>query len=111
MFSLFLAYESRNVKSYYVNDSRYVIISLLSAVLLVGSGAPVSLVLSLLFIPSGAYIVAVLSILIASVCSTAILFVPKVQPFNLFILSKQIVTLDGLDVSREDDILHWFSPS
>ena len=78
VFSLFLAYESRNVKSYYVNDSRYVIISLLSAVLLIGSGAPVSLVLSLFFIPDGAYIVAVLCVVLAAVCSTAILFVPKV---------------------------------
>lgn len=78
VFSLFLAYESRNVKSYYVNDSRYVIISLLTAVLLIGSGAPVSLVLSLFFIPDGAYIVAVLCIILACVCSTGILFIPKV---------------------------------
>lgn len=77
VFSLFLAYESRNVKSYYVNDSRYVIISLLTAVLLIGSGAPVSLVLSLFFIPDGAYIVAVLCIILACVCSTGILFIPK----------------------------------
>lgn len=79
VFSLFLAYESRNVKSYYINDSRYTIVALLSAVLLIGSGAPVSLVLSLFFIPNGAYVVAVFSIILASVCSMAILFVPKVQ--------------------------------
>ena len=78
VFSLFLAYESRNVKSYYVNDSRYVIISLLSAVLLIGSGAPVSLVLSLFFIPDAAYTVAVICIVLSSVCSAAILFIPKV---------------------------------
>ena len=79
VFSLFLAYESRNVKSYYVNDSRYVIISLLSAVLLIGSGAPVSLVLSLFFIPNAAYAVAIFCIVLSSVCSAAILFVPKVR--------------------------------
>ena len=78
VFSLFLAYESRNVKSYYVNDSRYVIVSMLSAVLLIGTGAPVSLVLSVFFIHNGAYIVAVLCILLACVCSAAILFIPKV---------------------------------
>ncbi|XP_065918423.1 gamma-aminobutyric acid type B receptor subunit 1-like [Dysidea avara] len=77
VFSLFLAYESRNVKAYYVNDSKHVIFALLSAVLLIGSGGPVSLVLALFFIPNGAYIVAVIPIVLACVCSTGILFVPK----------------------------------
>ena len=38
-----------------------------------------SLVLSLFFIPNGAYIVAVIPIVLACVCSTGILFVPKVS--------------------------------
>ena len=110
VFSLFLAYESRNVKSYYINDSRYVIVSLLSAVLLIGLGAPVSLVLSLFYIPNGAYIVAVLCIILASVCSTTILFFPKVY-FIILHFNMTIVISDGLDVPRQGDICKWFSSS
>lgn len=103
VFSLFLAYESRNVKAFYLNDSKHVIIALLATVLLVGSGAPVSLVLALFFIPNGAYVVAVVPIILSCVCSAGILFVPKVKYFLASVWNTRYTPSlsDGVAVQRE----------
>ena len=59
VFGLFLAYESRNVKYIYINDSRFVSITMYIVVILVGIGAPLSLVLAVHLFHDTAYALAV----------------------------------------------------
>ena len=79
VFGLFLAYESRNVKYFYINDSRFVSITMYIVVILVGIGAPLSLVLAALYATDAAYEVAVLTIITACFCTLSILYIPKVS--------------------------------
>ena len=81
IFGLFLAYESRNVKYYYINDSRFVSISMYIVVIVVGIGAPLSLVLSEHRVVDPAYALAVITIIVATLSCLLILFVPKVHMY------------------------------
>ena len=76
---LFLAYESRNVKYFYINDSRFVSITMYIVVILIGIGAPLSLVLAVHYANDAAYEVAVLTIITACFSTLSILYVPKVS--------------------------------
>lgn len=78
MCGLFLAYESRNVKYFYINDSRFVSISMYNVVILVGIGAPLSLVLSVLYLIDAAYGLAAFTIIAACMSCLLILYIPKV---------------------------------
>lgn len=78
VFGLFLAYESRNVKYFYINDSRFVSITMYIVVILVGIGAPLSLVLAVHFFIDAAYMLAVLMIIAACISCLLILYIPKV---------------------------------
>ena len=78
IFGLFLAYESRNVKYFYINDSRFVSISMYIVVILIGISAPLSLVLSEERFVDPAYGVAVFMITIACTSCLLILYIPKV---------------------------------
>lgn len=60
-----------------------------------------SLVLSLFFIPNGAYIVAVIPIVLACVCSTGILFVPKVSVMIFILLHNQSLQMVWLYKGKE----------
>ena len=77
--SLLLAYESRNVKYFYINDSRFVSTTIYIAVILVGIGAPLSLVLAVHYFISAAYAVAVFTIITACISSLLMLGIPKVN--------------------------------
>ena len=76
---LFLAYESRNVKYFYINDSRFVSITMYIVVILVGIGAPLSLVLAVLYFIDASHEVAVFAIITACYSSLSILYIPKVN--------------------------------
>ena len=78
VFGLFLAYESRNVKYIYINDSRFVSITMYIVVILVGIGAPLSLVLAVHLFHDTAYALAVLMIIAACMSCLLILYIPKV---------------------------------
>jgi len=77
IFGLFLAYESRNVKYHYINDSRFVSISMYIVVILVGIGAPLSLVLAVHFFIDPAYALAVFMIIASCMACILIIYVPK----------------------------------
>lgn len=79
VFGLFLAYESRNVKYKYINDSRFVSIAMYIVVIVVGIGAPLSLVLSVHFFIDPAYALAVFMVILATMSCLLILFIPKVR--------------------------------
>jgi len=79
VFGLFLAYESRNVKYYYINDSRFVSISMYIVVILVGIGAPLSLVLAVHNFIDPAYGLAVFMIIASTMSCVLILYIPKVR--------------------------------
>ena len=79
VFGLFLAYESRNVKYYFINDSRFVSIAMYIVVIIVGIGAPLSLVLSEHLFIDPAYALAVLMVILATMSCLLILFIPKVR--------------------------------
>lgn len=92
VFGLFLAYESRNVKYFYINDSRFVSIAMYIVVILVGIGAPLSLVLAVNFIIDPAYALAVFMIIATCMSCLLILFVPKVC-CNELLCNLQVVSL------------------
>ena len=75
---LFLAYESRNVKYFYINDSRFVSITMYIVVILVGIGAPLSLVLAVHYFIDAAHGLAVFMITAACMSCLLILYIPKV---------------------------------
>ena len=79
IFGLFLAYESRNVKYFYINDSRFVSIAMYIVVILIGISAPLSLVLSEERFVDPAYGVATFMITLACMCCLLILYIPKVR--------------------------------
>ena len=79
IFGLFLAYESRNVKYHYLNDSRFVSVAMYLVVILIGITAPLSLVLSTQFFIDAAYGLSVFMIVLAVLCCLLVLFIPKVQ--------------------------------
>ena len=79
IFGLFLAYESRNVKYHYINDSRFVSIAMYIVVILVGIGAPLSLVLAEHFFIDPAYGLAVSMIIAACMSCLLFIHVPKVS--------------------------------
>ena len=79
LFGLFLAYESRNVRYLFINDSHYLNIATYMVVIVVGIGAPLSLVLSKNLFLDPAYGLAVLTIVTSSVAGLLILYVPKVR--------------------------------
>ena len=79
VFGLFLAYESRNVKYYYINDSRFVSIAMYIVVILVGIGAPLSLVLAVHFFTDAAYSLAIFMVVASSLSCMLIIFIPKVM--------------------------------
>ncbi len=79
VFGLFLAYESRNVKYYYINDSRFVSIAMYIVVILVGIGAPLSLVLAVHFFTDAAYSLAVFMVIASALSCMLIIFIPKVR--------------------------------
>ena len=81
VFGLFLAYESRNVKYFYINDSRFVSIAMYIVVILIGISAPLSLVLADKLFIDPAYLVAVLMIVTACMCCLLFLFIPKVSNY------------------------------
>ena len=83
VFGLFLAYESRNVKYFYINDSRFVSITMYIVVILVGIGAPLSLVLAVHYFIDAAYMLAVLMIIAACMSCLLILYVPKVCTYPI----------------------------
>ena len=78
IFGLFLAYESRNVKYFYINDSRFVSIAMYIVVILIGISAPLSLVLSVEWFIDAAYAVAVVMIVLSCLCCILVLYIPKV---------------------------------
>ena len=78
VFGLFLAYESRNVKYYFINDSRFTSIAVYIVVIVVGIGAPLSLVLSEHLFIDPAYALTVLMVIMATLSCLLILFIPKV---------------------------------
>ena len=82
VFGLFLAYESRNVKYYYINDSRFVSIAMYIVVILVGIGAPLSLVLAVHFFTDAAYSLAIVMVIASSLSCMLILFIPKVISYS-----------------------------
>ena len=79
IFGLFLAYESRNVKYKYLNDSRFVSVAMYLVVILIGITAPLSLVLSTQFFIDAAYGLSVFMVVLAVLCCLLILFIPKVR--------------------------------
>ena len=79
VFGLFLAYESRNVKYFYINDSRFVTIAMYIVVILVGIGATISLVLAQNLFGDPAYGLAVAMVVAACMSCLLILYVPKVS--------------------------------
>ena len=83
VFGLFLAYESRNVKYFQINDSRFVSITMYIVVILVGIGAPLSLVLAVHYFIDAAYMLAVLMIIAACMSCLLILYIPKVGLYPL----------------------------
>lgn len=78
IFGLFLAYESRNVKYLYLNDSRFVSVAMYLVVILIGITAPLSLVLSTQFFIDAAYGLSVFMVVLAVLCCLLVLFIPKV---------------------------------
>ena len=83
IFGLFLAYESRNVKYLYLNDSRFVSVAMYLVVILIGITAPLSLVLGTQYFIDAAYGLSVMMIVLASMCCLLILFIPKVSLLSL----------------------------
>ncbi len=79
IFGLFLAYESRNVKYLYLNDSRFVSITMYIVVILIGVSAPISLVLSEERLVDASYGLAVFIITLACTSCVLILYIPKVR--------------------------------
>ena len=79
VFGLFLAYETRNVKYYYINDSHFVSIAMYIVVIVVGIGAPPTLVLSQHLFIGPAYALTVLIVIMATMSCLLILFIPKVR--------------------------------
>ncbi|XP_019856013.1 PREDICTED: gamma-aminobutyric acid type B receptor subunit 1-like [Amphimedon queenslandica] len=78
VFGLFLAYESRNVKYTFINDSRFVSIAMYIVVVLIAISAPLSLVLAdQHFIIDPSYAIAVLLIFITCMSCLMILYIPK----------------------------------
>ena len=101
VFGLFLAYESRNVKYYYINDSRFTSIAVYIVVIVVGIGAPLSLVLSEHLFIDPAYSLTVLMVILATMACLLILFIPKVYHYysTHFFLSVRCVRIyNGLCV-------------
>lgn len=86
VFGLFLAYESRNVKYFYINDSRFVSITMYIVVILVGIGAPLSLVLAVHYFIDPAYGLAVFMIIAACMSCLLILYIPKVSILSVIIM-------------------------
>ena len=78
IFGLFLAYESRNVKYYYINDSRFVSVSMYIVVITIGISAPLSLVLAEQLFIDPAYAVAVAMTVTSCMACLLILHIPKV---------------------------------
>ncbi|XP_019856011.1 PREDICTED: gamma-aminobutyric acid type B receptor subunit 1-like [Amphimedon queenslandica] len=99
VFGLFLAYESRNVKYTFINDSRFVSIAMYIVVVLIAISAPLSLVLANQHFIDHAYVVAVLMITIASLSCLLVLYVPK-----FFYLAK------GLDAMVSNNKAEVFTP-
>ena len=81
LFGLFLAYESRNVKYIYINDSRFVSITMYIVVILVGIGAPLSLVLAddSIHDIDAAYALSVITIVGSCMSCLLTLTIPKVK--------------------------------
>ena len=79
VFGLFLAYESRNVKYFKINDSRFVSIAMYIVVILIGIGAPLSLVLSVYQFADPAYALSVFMIVASTMSCLLIIHVPKVS--------------------------------
>ncbi len=79
VFGLFLAYESRNVKYFKINDSRFVSIAMYIVVILIGIGAPLSLVLSVYHFADPAYALSVFMIVASTLSCLLIIHVPKVS--------------------------------
>ncbi|XP_064396472.1 gamma-aminobutyric acid type B receptor subunit 1-like isoform X2 [Halichondria panicea] len=77
VFGLFLAYESRNVKYFKINDSRFVSIAMYIVVILIGIGAPLSLVLSVYHFADPAYALSVFMIVASTLSCLLIIHVPK----------------------------------
>ena len=78
MFGLFLAYESRNVKYRFINDSRFGSIAMYIVVILIGIGAPLSLVLSENNFVDATYGLAIFMIVASSLACLLIIHIPKV---------------------------------
>ena len=105
VFGLFLAYESRNVKYFYINDSRFVSITMYIVVILVGIGAPLSLVLAVHYFIDAAYMLAVLMIIAACISCVLILYIPKVGrpvPLCLVFLSSTIIVDLMVEISTKN---------
>ena len=79
VFGLFLAYESRNVKYFYINDSRFVSIATYFVVIIIGISAPLSLVLAEQYFIDPAYGLSVSMIVLACTICLLVLYVPKVR--------------------------------
>ena len=87
MFGLFLAYESRNVKYLYINDSRFVSIAMYIVIILIGIGAPLSLVLAVYFLINEAYALAVFMVVAACMACLLTLYIPKVQSLKASLIA------------------------
>ena len=79
VFGLFLAYESRNVKYFFINDSRFVSIATYFVVIIIGISAPLSLVLAEQYFIDPAYGLSVSMIVLACTICLLVLYVPKVR--------------------------------
>lgn len=105
VFGLFLAYESRNVKYYYINDSRFVSIAMYIVVIVVGIGAPLTLVLSQHLFINPAYALAVLMVIMATMSCLLILFIPKVRSDGHVHLEGKCITTTNCLIKQECGIL------
>ena len=93
IFGLFLAYESRNVKYLYINDSRFVSIAMYIVVILIGIGAPLSLVFAGQRLIDPAYGVAAVMIVTACTSCLLILYVPKVCTIIAHFVTVGVITI------------------
>ncbi|KAL5484018.1 hypothetical protein EMCRGX_G020445 [Ephydatia muelleri] len=107
VFGLFLAYESRNVKYFYINDSRFVTIAMYIVVILVGIGATISLVLTQNWFGDPAYSLAVSMVIAACLSCLLILYVPKfiymakgMDTMVVENMKEEVVTAEGLQMGR-----------
>ena len=91
VFGLFLAYESRNVKYFYINDSRFVSIAMYIVVILVGIGAPLSLVLSVHFFVDAAFGLTVFMIISSTLSGLLIIFIPKVKRITEYLFTSVLM--------------------